>query len=80
MDYAKEALRLHREKQGKIEINSRVEVKNDTDLALAYTPGGSHYGFCRSVSVFGIRRQRLCHFHNPGLNFIHRKISADNTC
>lgn len=39
MDYAKEALRLHREKQGKIEINSRVEVKNDTDLALAYTPG-----------------------------------------
>lgn len=39
MDYAKEALKLHREKQGKIEINSRVKVENETDLALAYTPG-----------------------------------------
>ena len=39
MDYAKEALKLNREKQGKIEINSRVKVENETDLALAYTPG-----------------------------------------
>ena len=39
MDYAKEALKLHREKQGKIEIHSRVKVENETDLALAYTPG-----------------------------------------
>lgn len=29
MDYAKEALKLHREKQGKIEINSRVKVENE---------------------------------------------------
>ena len=39
MNYAEESLRLHGEWQGKIEIVSRVPVKNKEDLSLAYTPG-----------------------------------------
>ena len=39
MNYAEESLRLHGEWQGKIEVVSRVEVKNKEDLSLAYTPG-----------------------------------------
>ncbi len=39
MDYAAESLRLHREWKGKIEVTSRVPVKNSEDLSLAYTPG-----------------------------------------
>lgn len=39
MDYSKESLRLHGEWKGKIEVVSRVEVKNRDDLSLAYTPG-----------------------------------------
>ena len=39
MDYAKESLRLHGEWKGKIEVVSKVPVKNKTDLSLAYTPG-----------------------------------------
>lgn len=39
MDYAKEALRLHGEWKGKIEIVARVPVKTKEDLSLAYTPG-----------------------------------------
>ncbi len=39
MNYAEESLRLHGEWQGKIEVRSRVPVKNKEDLSLAYTPG-----------------------------------------
>ncbi len=39
MNYAEESLRLHAAWQGKIEVISRVEVKNRDDLSLAYTPG-----------------------------------------
>jgi malate dehydrogenase (oxaloacetate-decarboxylating) len=39
MDYAKEALRLHKEWKGKIEVISRVPVKTREDLSVAYTPG-----------------------------------------
>lgn len=39
MDYAKESLRLHVEWKGKVEIVSRVEVKDKESLSLAYTPG-----------------------------------------
>ncbi|WP_139906103.1 NAD(P)-dependent malic enzyme [Clostridium thermarum] len=34
-----EALKFHDEKRGKIEIVSRIEVKDSKDLSLAYTPG-----------------------------------------
>jgi malate dehydrogenase (oxaloacetate-decarboxylating) len=33
------ALKLHRDAKGKIEVCSKVDVKNAEDLALAYTPG-----------------------------------------
>ncbi len=39
MDYAKEALRLHAEWKGKIEVISKVPVKTKDDLSIAYTPG-----------------------------------------
>ena len=39
MDYAKESLRLHEQWKGKIEVVSKVPVKNKQDLSLAYTPG-----------------------------------------
>lgn len=36
---AEESLNLHYEKQGKIEVISRVHVQSSEDLSLAYTPG-----------------------------------------
>lgn len=39
MDTKKEALKLHGEWKGKIEVKSRVPVANSKDLSLAYTPG-----------------------------------------
>ncbi len=41
MSLQEESLKLHGEwKGGKIEVISRVEVKDKRDLSLAYTPGG----------------------------------------
>lgn len=34
-----EALHLHKQKQGKLEIKSKVPMKNKEDLSLAYSPG-----------------------------------------
>ncbi len=39
MNYAEESLKCHEKWQGKIEVVSRVEVKNREELSLAYTPG-----------------------------------------
>ncbi len=39
MDYAKEALRLHEEWGGKIEVISKAPVATKDDLSIAYTPG-----------------------------------------
>ncbi|NLO83405.1 MAG: NAD-dependent malic enzyme [Clostridiales bacterium] len=39
MDIQQESLKLHKQWKGKIEVVSRVEVKDKTDLSLAYTPG-----------------------------------------
>ena len=30
---------LHLHKKGKIEISSKIKIKNKADLSLAYTPG-----------------------------------------
>lgn len=38
-DYGELALKLHRERRGKIAISSKVEVNNSADLSVAYTPG-----------------------------------------
>ncbi len=39
MEIKKEALRLHSEKKGKIEIISKVKIQDKKDLSLAYSPG-----------------------------------------
>ena len=39
MDMKQDALKLHIENQGKIEVISKVPLKNARDLSLAYTPG-----------------------------------------
>ncbi|PKM90191.1 MAG: NAD-dependent malic enzyme [Firmicutes bacterium HGW-Firmicutes-12] len=39
MDYAKESLRVHKELKGKLEVVSKVPVKDKDDLSIAYTPG-----------------------------------------
>lgn len=39
MSVREEALKLHKDNQGKIEVVSKVQVNDAKDLALAYTPG-----------------------------------------
>jgi malate dehydrogenase (oxaloacetate-decarboxylating) len=39
MDYSEEALKKHAEWRGKIEVVSRVPLKDKDDLSVAYTPG-----------------------------------------
>ena len=39
MNYAQESFKKHAEWQGKIEVVSRVKIRNREDLSLAYTPG-----------------------------------------
>jgi len=39
MNLNEKALALHEEKQGKIEVTSKVSVKTKEDLSIAYTPG-----------------------------------------
>lgn len=39
MDYKKEALRLHKELQGKLEVVGRTPITNKDELSVAYTPG-----------------------------------------
>lgn len=48
MDYNKLALILHEEKQGKLEVTSKVPVQNKDDLSTAYTPGVAQP--CREIS------------------------------
>lgn len=39
MDQKEKALKLHKENQGKMEIQSKVKLRDREDLSLAYTPG-----------------------------------------
>jgi len=39
MNLNEEALKLHEENKGKIEVISKTEVKDMHDLAVVYTPG-----------------------------------------
>lgn len=48
MDVRKEALLLHSENRGKIEVVSKIPVNNQHDLSLAYTPGVAEP--CREIS------------------------------
>lgn len=39
MNYYEEALKLHKNNKGKIQVGSKVPVKTRNDLSIAYTPG-----------------------------------------
>ncbi|WP_026893695.1 NAD(P)-dependent malic enzyme [Clostridiisalibacter paucivorans] len=39
MDFVEEVLNLHKDKKGKFEIKSKLPVRNQRELSLAYTPG-----------------------------------------
>ena len=39
MNLKEQALKLHKENHGKLEIKSKVKIENLQDLSLAYTPG-----------------------------------------
>lgn len=49
MDLKTEALKMHKEKGGKLEIKSKVSIKNQEDLALAYTPGVAYA--CKEIEA-----------------------------
>lgn len=48
MNYAKKSLELHQQKKGKLEIKSKVLLRNKTDLSIAYTPGVAEP--CRKIA------------------------------
>ncbi len=48
MDVYQEALEMHRKHQGKISVESKVEVNNSKDLSLAYSPGVAEP--CREIA------------------------------
>lgn len=48
MDLREEALKLHKDNHGKIEVKSKVAVENSHDLSLAYSPGVAEP--CREIA------------------------------
>ncbi len=48
MDYNKLSLNLHKKYKGKLEVKSKVSIKNRNDLSTAYTPGVAEV--CRLIS------------------------------
>jgi malate dehydrogenase (oxaloacetate-decarboxylating) len=48
MNYFKRSLELHKNKKGKLEIKSKLPLKNKTDLSIAYTPGVAEP--CRKIN------------------------------
>ena len=62
MDYAKEALRLHAEWKGKIEVKATVPVETKDDLSLAYTPGVA--APCLEIQAHPEKSYELTRRHN----------------
>jgi len=48
LNYSEESLKVHEKLKGKIEVVSKVEVKNRDDLSIAYTPGVAEP--CRKIN------------------------------
>ena len=48
MNYFEEALKMHSENQGKIQVTSKVPLKTRDDLSVAYTPGVAEP--CREIA------------------------------
>ena len=49
MDLKEESLKLHKEKNGKLEVKSKVKIENQHDLSLAYTPGVAYA--CKEIEA-----------------------------
>ncbi|MBQ1383643.1 MAG: NADP-dependent malic enzyme, partial [Solobacterium sp.] len=49
MDYNELALKMHKEHRGKLEVRSKVEVKDRDSLSTAYTPGVAEP--CRKIAA-----------------------------
>ncbi|MCR5112456.1 MAG: NADP-dependent malic enzyme [Acholeplasmatales bacterium] len=49
MDLKEASLKMHREKNGKLEVRSKVKVENQQDLSLAYTPGVAYV--CKEIQA-----------------------------
>ena len=49
MDLKTEALNLHKDNKGKLEIKSKVKIENQHDLSLAYTPGVAYA--CKEIEA-----------------------------
>ena len=49
MDYNELSLKMHEERRGKLEVVSKVPVKNREDLSVAYTPGVAEP--CRKIAA-----------------------------
>ena len=47
MDYFKKSVEMHQKLGGKLEIQSKVKIKDEHDLSLAYTPGVAQV--CREI-------------------------------
>src|SRR3712207_4675108 len=39
MSYAEQALKVHKENRGKLEVRGKIKLETSDDLAVAYTPG-----------------------------------------
>ena len=39
MDFNELSLKMHEENQGKVEVVSKVKIKDRNDLSTSYTPG-----------------------------------------
>ena len=48
-DLKKEALEIHERHKGKIEVISKIPVKNKKDLSLVYTPGVAEV--CKEIAI-----------------------------
>jgi malate dehydrogenase (oxaloacetate-decarboxylating) len=48
MNYFKRSLELHKNKKGKLEVKSKLPLRNKTDLSIAYTPGVAEP--CRKIN------------------------------
>jgi len=48
MDYFKKSLEIHKNKKGKLEIKSKLPLRNKNDLSIAYTPGVAEP--CRQIA------------------------------
>lgn len=62
MDIYQKALKLHKEKLGKLELKSKVKVRNKEELSLAYSPGVAEP--CREIKKDKKKRYQYTAYGN----------------